>query len=1245
MPLGKRQRRILQGLGLALGCVLLLWFSLPLWFPWLLRPLARKAGVHYTQYARKGYARFDLSGLSFSNATVRFRAERIEALAPNVWLWRCLTTPQQQPFLSAQNWQFESIPAGSPSGSSSVYSNVQRVAATLKTLNRWLPTAVLSNGVVRVKMAALPVVSLTWTQGELTAVVRLPHQAGPAILHGTSEHPPVYQVDLTSAALHLRTRLDLSTSASGLEVRGTSDWWSNRVELRAQFGPSDTLPATARLDASGVHLPGELLRLPQYRDINGSVTAEWEHGNFTLDLAASSRPPDTQSNLPPLQLGLHADGDTHTAIVHTATLSAPGLSFELSQELKLYFSGPLLREPASLKVTAELARLPQLSLEGRLNGEARFGPGAGALPSAHFQLAGSDIGWHAFKAAAFSVEGSLDWPRLVVTKAEATFGHNSTATISGNLELETKTVTEGRLLFDGALASPWLPAGYLCQHLLLSMDFHGPLQAPIHSGHLEATDFTSPSLQPLQLHADWKGQRENLEDISILAGAGESSVLARGSFTNGPTQVELRLAQLSLSTNRQPVLELARPARISLSQRKPPDAFSFATTPFDWVGTAGELHAHGSVEWPSHGELQLSIEKLSSTLFASFSRTKLPVLEVHHLDASAAWTNGPVTIGIDLSATGNFEAPGTATPAANPASPAIPIQAELLLRGNANGLNVSNLVVNSRTSTVAVAHGFLPLALIPSASSNLVQLNFQQPLQFSAAARPQAFFWDQLTKLTGVQVSEPKLDMNVSGTWASPRGEVNLSVRQIQFKRATATLPTLEELHVTLQLDRERASLTDGHWLIQGQPVSLTGELPLGQSFWTALREKKIPDFDKASAQLRIEDAKLAGFAPLLPEILAPQGEMTLAVSLLPGGKLDGDLEVRDARTRPIATAGPIRDIQVKMRFVERTLKLERATANVGGADLSMSGQAELRGTEWLRGALPPFEFTVRGADVPLARQPDFVLRSDLLLGVTKTNGASPLISGAANLRNSFYLSDLRALVPGKVASPNRRPPYFSTDDPALADWRLDVDVQGSRFLKVRSTLFNGEVSANLKLLGTLQDPVALGDLRIDSGVVRFPFASLQVQQGFVSLTSEDPYRPQLAVTALSKQFGYDIRMSITGPVDAPVIQFTSTPPLSSERILLMVTAGQLPQGAFTLTPEQKAQTVALFLGRDLLAKLGVGDQAQQRLTIHSGEEISEQGRPTYHVEYKLTERWSLEAEYDRFGDFNAGFKWRIYSK
>jgi translocation and assembly module TamB len=433
--------------------------------------------------------------------------------------------------------------------------------------------------------------------------------------------------------------------------------------------------------------------------------------------------------------------------------------------------------------------------------------------------------------------------------------------------------------------------------------------------------------------------------------------------------------------------------------------------------------------------------------------------------------------------------------------------------------------------------------------------------------------------------------------------------------------------------------------LVQGQPVNLGGELPLGESFWSGLKKKQFPNWDRARGRLQIVDAEVSAFQPLIPDILVPQGELNLDLELFPGLKLEGEFDLDHARTRPLGSMGPVRDIGLHAIVRDRQIELRDATGKIGGATVSLSGQADLRGTNWLKEKLPPFALSLHGASIPLVREPEVVVRSDLLLALTKTNGAPPLISGAAHLRDSFYLSDLQDLIPGGVAAPSQRPPYFSVEEPFLADWRLAVDVDGQKFLKVRSSLFHGEVSANLKIQGSLRDPIALGDVRIDSGFVRFPFVNLDVQRGLVSLSSQDPFHPQLSVLAASKQFGYDIRMEVTGSVDSPMIQFSSTPPLSSEQILLMATAGELPHGVYTLTAQQRAQTVAVFLGRDLLSKLGIGDQSEQKLTLISGQEISEQGKPTYQVEYKLTDRWSLTGEYDRFGDYNAGFKWRVYSK
>src|SRR5690606_18776680 len=143
-----------------------------------------------------------------------------------------------------------------------------------------------------------------------------------------------------------------------------------------------------------------------------------------------------------------------------------------------------------------------------------------------------------------------------------------------------------------------------------------------------------------------------------------------------------------------------------------------------------------------------------------------------------------------------------------------------------------------------------------------------------------------------------------------------------------------------------------------------------------------------------------------------------------------------------------------------------------------------------------------------------------------------PVVSGVATLQDSFLLRDITTLVPGRVARPERRPPYFSLPQDPIDAWLLDVRVRGENFMRVRSPFFQGLASANFHVTGTMVEPVALGEASVTSGTVIFPFATLQVRQAFVSLTSESPYLPQIFVVAGGRAFGFDVRMEAEGPAD-----------------------------------------------------------------------------------------------------------------
>ncbi len=254
-------------------------------------------------------------------------------------------------------------------------------------------------------------------------------------------------------------------------------------------------------------------------------------------------------------------------------------------------------------------------------------------------------------------------------------------------------------------------------------------------------------------------------------------------------------------------------------------------------------------------------------------------------------------------------------------------------------------------------------------------------------------------------------------------------------------------------------------------------------------------------------------------------------------------------------------------------------------------------------------------------------------------------MTGDVGLQNSYLLNDLKLLVPPHVAKPQNRPPYFSVDTPPFSSWKLDVKVKGDRFLKVRSPFFNGVCSADMHLGGTLAEPIALGDATINSGAVEFPFATVKVTQGYASLTTAYPYMPHLFITGSTKAYEFDIRMNVTGPVDNPKIEFTSTPGLASEQILIMLTTGELPATASALTTQQRTLRVGAFVGKSLLSRFGMAPGNEQRLSVQSSRDLTEQNTETYSAEYKVNPDWSVIGDYNKYGGVNLGLKWRFYSK
>jgi hypothetical protein len=492
-----------------------------------------------------------------------------------------------------------------------------------------------------------------------------------------------------------------------------------------------------------------------------------------------------------------------------------------------------------------------------------------------------------------------------------------------------------------------------------------------------------------------------------------------------------------------------------------------------------------------------------------------------------------------------------------------------------------------------------------------------------------------------VGLTDATLDAQIDGPATAPTGHIAISVGNVKFEAAREELPIpdLDDLHLNAKIERDsiRALTTMS---VEGQPVSASAEMPVNAEFWTGLlTRRRVLDWRRAMAEVHVDDAKLAPFARFMPRVLSPQGTFTIDLALREGRELFGHVQLRDAATRPLSPMGPVRDVNLNVVFDGREFELKEAHATIAGEPLTVTGRGRLPEV----GAME-FDLALTGENIPLARQPDFILRSTLALNLTQEHGQATL-RGELGLRNSLFLQELKSLMQGRLEQPRSRPPYFSVETQPMADWKLDVHMIGERFLLVRTPLFRGEASLNLHLGGTLREPVALGEMRINSGTVQFPFGNVKIERGAITLSSDNPYRPQLFIYGSAQVLSYNVKMEVTGNADEPQVAFSSTPPLSSEQILLMLTAGEIPRTDITFSTRERANRLAVFFAKNLLTQLGFGEGAAERLTIRPGEQIAEQGGVTYYIEYRLTDRWSATAEYDRFNALNVGLKWRILSK
>jgi len=1195
----RRWKRFLVG---AAGALVLLALIYPVWFPWVLKPVVARIGIRFADCERYGYSGFGFSDIRWDNGALGIHAEQVRLQSPHRLLWQRLTRgTAAEPQALIRDWQLRITPPESPSqdqggGMSGLLDDFQGVAPALTD---WLDWLILTNGKTRATI-------------DLTSLAK-------ASL-GVTVSNSVASVDL-----------GLNREGSRWAFEGGVLWSSNRFELRGSFDRAHWLPAAAVLHSDSLQVPLTLPGAEQLPDLEGDVRADWTNGIYRFSLNLSNH---ARSERMPERIALRArgEGDLETVRIDRLELDSEPAKATLEQPLTLDYSGRVRQGSSALQVRADLGRIDGVPLTGVLSGEFTLQPVRRWLFSSRFDLRGTNVQGFGVQTTALRVSGNLKWPTLELTSVDAKFPFGGDLSARLRFDVNERRLETLQWEVDGTASNP-PPGSVRYESLHATGSASGVWPDLTHTGRVEVAGIEVGAFRAALANVNWSGRQLVLDHLAAAVQSGPSGLEYTGQaeLTPGPhgTSASLRCDALELITP-EGVWRLQEPARVDLLRQT--DRVDVSLSPFELTGPDSLVSMQASIHWPSNGSARLTFRGLHSSQVKAFLSPELPALSVPRAELSFSWDNGPLIGELDVEAQWMPETNQVWSFTGR-------------ARADGQSLQFDSLRVDLGNVPSAELTGKLPLRIEPAKGWNVVEAGVDTESQLDLRVLQKGPLWSVLEKKTGVKVESPSLTVRVRGRPPDVDAQLLLNAARAEVVRTNAdsvfVWPTAKDLRLDAVADlngvtvrRLEARLLDQQVIAQGQwSVTATN-----WSDWFSAFQQ--PDWSRLTGRLRMPQAELSALSALAPGVIAPVGQADLDLALGAGWRVNGRLILTNAATRFLKPVGALRDIEADITLDGWSAAVQRFTGRLGGQPVTLRGDMAWRSDGDRR-----LDLRLQGENLSLLRNPDLFLRADLDLRLQKSFGEVARLSGEVGLRRSLLLRNFNSLVGFDRERPEQRPPYFSIPQPPFGDWQLDVRVKGNRFLNVISPAFKGEISAGLQLAGTLREPLAVGSVTVDQGRILFPFGMVKLENGRVDLTREDPYQPHLDFRGVGQNFGYSVTVDVSGLAEEPNVIFQSVPPLTTQQILLMLTAGEIPRSDFGYSSTDKATRVGLYVGGEFLNRFIGNTSASERLVFRSGQDVTDQGSPTYLLEYRVTDRWAVFGEYDRFRDLNSGLKFKVLSK
>ena len=495
-----------------------------------------------------------------------------------------------------------------------------------------------------------------------------------------------------------------------------------------------------------------------------------------------------------------------------------------------------------------------------------------------------------------------------------------------------------------------------------------------------------------------------------------------------------------------------------------------------------------------------------------------------------------------------------------------------------------------------------------------------------------------------------KVSIVASGSINQPDVRVVITGRNLKTKAAASLAPATLDAGFTLlgtQLSlKARVTQPDI------SPVEIAGTIPL-------------------PLQQLIQQRQVDPQSPIQLSVRVPKTSVTVVTRFVPAirylqGDAEASIDVAGTIGKPQVTGNTLIDLPAirftdpdlpsinafrgDLRFAGNQFTIRQLSGDLSGGAFSVGGSIDFKDQK-----NPTIDIREQSRGALVLRNESVTVRADSNVRIFGPL-ATASVTGDIGITQSRFFKQIDILpleLPGKPAPPPPPAPPAnpSINTPPLRDWKFALKIHTKDPFRIHGNLANGSALVDLSIGGTGKAPTLEGTVRIENFVASLPFSQLNITNGFVYFTKDNPFVPQLNIQASSTMQDYNINVYIYGTASDPKTVMSSEPPLRQEDIVSLLATGATTSNLNSGTGI--AGRAAVLLLQSVYHKVFKSKPPEQsnnesfssRFKVDVGGVDARTGQQEISSSFKLSKQLYLIGDIDVGGDLRGMIRYLIRFK